>query len=436
MKIKGLRWWIIGLIMIVTIINYLDRNTLAIMWQGIVGDLGLIDPDVSPEEYSRQSKQLYSYIYMFFMVAYGVSQMLSGKLYDKIGTRKGFAVSVGIWAIADACTSFARGLASLSFFRSMLGLGEAGPWPGSVKSNGEWFPQKERAFAQGLFNAGASIGAILSPIIIAVLYVAVGWKLTFVVIGGIGLLWLIPWLIINKKGPKEHPWITEEERKYILDGQPEVKVSNEKGLSWGQLLKNRKSYAIILGRFFLDPVWWMFVAWLPIYLFDVHHFDIKSIGMTAWVPYVGAMLGSLAGGWYSGSMLKRGRSVRFARKSATLIGAVIMLPALIATAFVSNVYTVIGLMTIILLGFQFAMSNIQTLASDMFTGKTVGSLAGLGGAAATLGVIISMIFIPSLTAGGNWVPFFLLGAILVPLCLISVYFFGGKIEQETQPNNK
>lgn len=430
MKVKGLRWWIIALIVVITIINYLDRNTLSIMWQSIVADLGLIDPALEGEAYSKASKDMYSYIYMFFMVAYGISQMVSGKLYDRFGVRRGIVGSVIVWAIADGMTAFARGLGSLCSFRALLGLGEAGPWPGAVKSNAEWFPQKERAFAQGLFNSGASIGAILSPIIIAALFVWLGWKLTFVFIAGLGLLWIIPWLIVNKKGPKEHPWITDEEKKYILDGQPEVKTSNEKGLSWGQLLRNKKSYAVILGRFFLDPVWWMFVAWLPIYLLDVYQFDVKSIGMTAWVPYVGAMVGSLAGGWYSGWMLRRGKSVGFARKSAVVIGALIMFPSLVATAYATDVYTAIGLMTLILGGFQFAMGNIQTLPSDLFAGKTVGSLAGLGGAAATLGTIVSMIFIPSLTAGGNWLPFFILGAALVPLCLICVFFFGGRIEHQ------
>lgn len=431
MRIKGLRWWIITLIVIVTIINYLDRNTLSIMWQSIVVDLGLIDPSLEGEAFSKASKDMYAYIYMFFMVAYGISQMLSGKLYDRIGTRKGFVVSVSVWAVADGLTAFARGLPSLSGFRAMLGLGEAGPWPGAVKSNGEWFPQKERAFAQGLFNAGASIGAILSPILIAALYIWLGWKLTFIFIAGIGLLWIVPWLIINKKGPKEHPWITDEERKYILDGQPEVKVSTEKGLSWGQLLRTKKSYAVIVGRFFLDPVWWMFVAWLPIYLLDVYDFDVKSIGMTAWVPYVGAMVGAMLGGWYSGSMIKRGRSVAFARKSAVVIGCCIMLPSLVATAYATDAIVAVGLMAVILFGFQFAMGNIQTLPTDLFSGKTVGSLAGLGGAAATLGTIVSMLFIPSLTTGGNWLPFFILGAALVPLSLISVFVFGGKMERQT-----
>ena len=433
MKIKGLRWWVIILIVMVTIINYLDRNTLSIMWQGIVKDLGLIDDvNLSAEEYSQKSKEIYSYIYMFFMVAYGISQMVSGKLYDKIGTRIGFVISVTIWAVADACTAFAIGLTSLCFFRSMLGLGEAGPWPGAAKSNAEWFPTKERAFAQGLFNAGASIGAIISPILIALLYTSFGWKMTFVIIGGMGLLWLIPWLIINKKGPKYHDWITEQEREYILSGQPEAKIVDDRSLSWKELAKNKKSWAVIAGRFFLDPVWWMFVAWLPIYLFDVHGFDIKSIGLYAGIPYIGAMLGSLSGGLFSGKLIKSGKSVNYARKLALVIGGVVMLPALIGNAFASNVQVAIGLMVFILGGFQFAMTNIQTLPSDLYSGKTVGSLAGLGGAAGTLGVILSMVFIPGLTAGGNWLPFFILGAVLVPLCLISVFAFGGKIENQNK----
>ncbi len=433
MKIKGLRWWVIGLIVLITIINYLDRNTLSIMWQGIVKDLGLIDAEgLTEDEFKTKSKELYAYINMFFMVAYGISQMLSGKLYDKIGTRRGFVASVLVWGIADACTAFASGIKSLCGFRAALGLGEAGPWPGATKSNAEWFPQKERAMAQGLFNAGASVGAILSPIIIALLFSICGWKLTFIIIGSLGIVWLIPWLIINKKGPKEHPWITEEEKEYIVSGQPETKVSDDKGLSWGQLLSNRKSYAVILGRFFLDPIWWMFVTWLPIYLFDVHGFDIKDIGMTAWVPYVGAAVGSLSGGWFSGYLVGKGHSVNFARKLSIVLGAVITLPTLLIVAFVQDPIVAVVCMAVILCGFQFTMNNIQTLCSDLYTGKSVGSLAGLGGAAATIGTIISIFLVPILTAGSNWIPFFIMGALLVPLSLGCIFLFGGKIEQQVK----
>lgn len=417
------------MIVVVTIINYLDRNTLSIMWQDIVKDLGLIDAEgLSPEDFKTKSKELYAFINMFFMMAYGISQMFSGRLYDKIGTRKGFVTSVLVWGVADALTSVASGVKSLCGFRAALGLGEAGPWPGATKSNAEWFPQKERSMAQGLFNAGASVGAILSPIIIGLLFAVCGWKLTFIVIGCMGLLWIVPWLIINKKGPKEHPWITPKERDYILSGQPECKVAEDKGLTWGQLLSHKKSYAVILGRFFLDPIWWMFVTWLPIYLFDKYGFDVKDIAMTAWVPYVGAAAGSLLGGWFSGYLIGRGRTVNFARKCAILIGGAITLPTLIVVAFVNHAIVAVLCMALILCGFQFAINNIQTLCSDFYTGKSVGSLAGLGGAAATVGTLISIFLVPVLTAGSNWTPFFIMGAGLVPASIACVLLFGGKIE--------
>lgn len=431
MKIKGLRWWIISLIVLVTIINYLDRNTLAIMWQAIVLDLGLIDREgLSDADYAHRSKELYSYIYMFFMAFYGISQMFSGRLYDRIGTRKGFTFSVVVWSVADAATSLARGIGSLCGLRALLGIGEAGPWPGAVKSNAEWFPQKERAFAQGLFNSGASIGAILSPIIIGILFAAFGWKMTFVVIGAIGFLWLIPWLLINKAAPKDHPWITDEEREYILGGQQVQQAqTQEKGKTWGELLRNKKSYSVIMARLFIEPVWWMFVAWLPIYLFDKYGFNVKDISVTAWVPFVGAMFGSLSGGWFAGRLLRGGKSAGFARKTTISIGGLIMFPTLIATAFADDVYLAVGLMTVILFGFQFAIGNIQTLPSDLFSGKTVGSLAGLGGMVGTLGVILSMLFVPYLTRV-SWTPFFILGAVLVPLAVGCVFLFGGKIEKQ------
>lgn len=431
MKIKGLRWWILSLVVIVTIINYLDRNTLGIMWAQIVEDLGLIDrTNMTDAEFNSRSKELFAYINMFFMVAYGLSQMLSGKLYDKIGTRRGFTLSALIWGISDMLMAFSTGIKSICTFRAGLGLGVAGPWPGTVKNNAEWFPQKERAMAQGLFNAGASIGAILAPILIALICAAVGWKMTFIIIGMLAPLWVLPWLWIRKSNPKNHPFITEQEKEYILSGQPETKVTDDKGLSWGQLLAKRKSYAVILSRFFLDPVWWMFVTWLPIYLGQKYNMDLKALAAHMWIPYVGAALGSIAGGWVSSHLVSAGKTVNFARKTSIVIGALITLPALIYVAFVQDAMVAVCCMAIILFGFQFAMNNIQTLASDMYTGKSVGSLAGLGGAAATLGTILSICFIPMLTAGDNWTPFFIMGASLVPISVCCVFLFGRNINYE------
>ncbi len=479
MKVKGLRWIVLSLIALVTIINYLDRGTLNYMWVantkqsvavadcafddeadawtferdgatvvvpaseaavagdrleyvqygGIAKDLGLVDGSLPREEQQRRAKDLLAIITMFFMVAYGVSQLVSGKVYDKIGTRKGFTLSALLWGGADALASLSTGLKSLTFFRVLLGLGEAGPWPGTTKSNAEWFPQKERALAQGIFGGAASMGSIVAPILIPALFLAFGWRMTFVVVGMLGIVWVLPWLFINKKGPKEHAWITDEEREYILSGQPECRVSCDTAKTWRQLLGEKKNYAVILGRFFLDPIWWMFVTWLPIYLIEVFGLDIKQIALSAWVPYVGAAIGSVAGGWFSGLLMARGRTVNFARKAAMIVGSCVIIPGMVFAAMATSAMMAVVMMAFILGGYQFVMTNIQTLASDFQTGKAVGSLAGLGGAAAVLGTIISTLAIPYLTQSGNWTSFFVLGASLVPLCLICIFFFGGKIEQ-------
>ena len=187
MKVKGLRWFIIGLIFLATVINYIDRSALAIMW-GKDGQVGTISNDLGLD------KSDYGLILNIFMVFYALGQLFSGKMFDKVGTRIGYVISIGVWGLSSFLHSTVRGIVGLTFFRSTLGLSEAGNWPGGVKSNAEWFPIKERAFAQGLFNAGASIGSVIAPPFIATLFVAYGWRTAFMVIGSFGLFWIIPWL--------------------------------------------------------------------------------------------------------------------------------------------------------------------------------------------------------------------------------------------------
>lgn len=206
-------------------------------------------------------------------------------------------------------------------------------------------------------------------------------------------------------------------------------MTNDAGKSWKTLLGEKKNYAVILGRFFLDPIWWMFVTWLPIYLIEVFNLDIKQIAMSAWVPYVGAAIGSIAGGWFSGLLINRGKSVNFARKTAIIAGSCVIVPSMILAAMAQSAMVAVVLMAFILGGFQFVMTNIQTLVSDFQTGKAVGSLAGLGGAAAVLGTLVATWLIPILTQSGNWTSFFVLGASLVPLCLLAIFLCGGRIEQ-------
>lgn len=413
-KVRGLRWWIISLVALATVINYIDRSALAIMWPNISKDLGM-------------TKEDYSAIAILFTIAYAISQTVSGKLYDWIGTRMGFVVSILIWSFSAALQGVAKGLAAFGIFRFTLGLGEAGNWPGATKSNAEWFPVKERAFAQGIFNSGASIGSIISPPLIAFLYLWVGWKLTFVVLGGLGILWIIPWLVVNKALPKTHPWLTEEERKMILSGQHEDK-EDEKPPSMITLLKQKETWSVLGSRFFLDPIWWLFVFWLPIYLADKFGFNIKQIGMFAWMPYVGAATGALFGGWLSGKMIASGWTVGKARKWSIAIGGLIMLPALLFTAAASDPLLAVLLIAAILFGFQVSIGNIQTLPSDFFTGKAVGSVAGMGGTTAAAGVVVTTWIVPLITKV-SYTPFFILGAILVPLGVFVVYLLGGQIKR-------
>ncbi len=414
-NIKNLRWWIIILVAIITIINYIDRGALSIMWPEISKELGM-------------TKEEYSFIAILFTIAYAVSQSVSGKIYDWIGTRLGFVMSVVIWSVSEALHALARGVLSFSVVRFFLGFGEAGNWPGATKSNAEWFPVKERALAQGIFNSGASIGSIISPPLIAFLYLWVGWKITFIILGVLGILWLVPWLIINKALPAKHPWITEEEKEYILSDQREENMGNDYNPSWLEIMKQKESWSVLASRFFLDPIWWLFVFWLPIYLADKFGFNIKQIGLFAWVPYVGAASGAIFGGWIAGFWMKRGWELNKARKAAIVLGGLIMLPSLLLTALAATPIIAVLLIALILFGFQVAIGNIQTLPSDFFTGKSVGSLAGAGGTTAAIGVILTTYVVPLITRE-SYTPFFVMGALLVPLGILSVFVFSGKIRK-------
>jgi ACS family hexuronate transporter-like MFS transporter len=425
MKVKGLRWWIIALIGLATIINYVDRSAINILWPYIYKDFGIADVD---------NKKSLAVITTFFMIAYALGQTFTGKLMDAVGTRIGMTISIVGWSISIALHSFARSLMSFSIFRFMLGFSEAGNWPGATKNNSEWFPPSERAIAQGIFGAGASLGSVISAPIIALLYIAFGWKITFVLIGGLGLVWIIPWLIVNKSTPDKHPWLTEEERKHILSRETiapgKVTADDVPVLTWRELLKFRNTWGIIMGRFFIDPVWWLFVTWLPTFLKESFAFDIKQIGAFTWVPYLFAAVGSLVGGYFSSFLIKNGTDAEKARKNAIAIGCAIMLVSLLSILyFLSNLKdTPIFAMLLIgttLFGFQFLIGNIQTLPSDYFNGKNVGTVAGMGGTAAVAGTLLTTWAVPIITKT-SYVSFFVLAAVLVPLSWLSVKYITTK----------
>lgn len=409
MKIRGLRWWIIGLVCLATIINYIDRSALGIMWPEMSKDLGLTETD-------------YAWVINIFTITYAAGKFISGKVYDKVGTKIGFVLSIFFWSLASVLHFFAKGAASLGIFRGLLGVAEAGNWPGAVKNNAEWFPIQERAMAQGIFNAGAGIGSIIAAPTVAELFGAYGWKVTFVIIGVIGFIWIIPWLIFNKRKPKLHPWITEEEKSHIIEGRHESRKDDDltKGLSVVGILSKKESWGVIAARFFIEPIWWLFVFWMPIYLFKEFNFNVKEIGYYAWFPYVGAMIGSLSGGWYAQKLL-RTNSLDFSRKRTIIVGAAIIVISILGAIFFANTpLKFVSFVFVVLFGFQFSISNIQTIPSDLLSGKSVGTLAGLGGSIGAVSVIIMNWLIPIITTE-SYTPAFIILAILAPLAVISIY---------------
>jgi len=423
MKVKGLRWWIIGLIGLATIINYIDRSAINIMWPYIYKEFGIAEAD---------NKTALALITTFFMVAYAIGQTVTGKMMDAIGTRLGMVVSIVGWSISIALHAVARSLASFSLFRALLGVSEAGNWPGATKSNAEWFPAKERAIAQGIFGAGASLGSVVAAPAIAALYLAFGWRATFAGIAVLGIIWIIPWLIINKNTPDKHPWITKEEQDHILDKGNTIPVAPTATVvyTWRELLDFKSTWGIISSRFFIDPIWWMFVTWLPTFLKEQFAFDIKQVGAFTWLPYLFAAIGGLSGGFYSSMLVRKGVDATKARKRAISIGCVLMLLSLAAIAFYmdqlkDHVNITIALISTALFGFQFLINNLQTLPSDYFHGKNVGTVSGMGGTAAVAGTIILTLLVPSLTKT-SYTTLFVLVALLVPLAWICITFITSK----------
>lgn len=411
-----LRWWIVSLVALATIINYIDRGALGFLWSEISADLGL-------------SKADYAIILNIFTFAYAFGQTLFGKIFDWIGTRLGFILSITVWSAATMLHAAATGLASFGLFRGLLGVSEAGNWPGATKANAEWFPIKERALAQGIFNSGAAIGGIVSPLFIAFLFVYLeSWRATFIAVGALGFLWLIPWLILYKSGPESHPWLSDEEREYILSGQRNQETDEvaEYAPSSKEILSRKESWGVILASFFLDPIWWLFVGWLPLYLAETYGFGVKEIGQYAWVPYVGAMFGAWFGGLLAQNRIKAGWTVNKTRKTVIGIGGLIMLVALLMTIKAATPLIAVLLMALILFGFQTSVGNIQTLPSDFYSGKSVASLAGFAGTAAKLAVVGLNFLIPVITVN-SYAPAFAVGAALAILSVLSVWILCGNI---------
>ena len=416
MKINGLRWLMIGLVFLATVINYIDRQTVSVLKTSISQDLGLSNAD-------------YAAVQNSFLLFYGISQMVSGRLYDIIGTRLGFVFSIVVWSLAALAHATARTATAFGVFRAALGFGEAGNWPGAAKVVGEWFPVRERALGMGIFNTGAAVGGALSPPIIAWLATVYGWRMTFVLTGVLGFIWLALWLVLFQT-PARHRWITESERAHIRDGAATAAAGSASRPGWIELLRYRQTWAIVLGRFITDPIWWLYIFWLPSYLQEARGFSLQQVGQSAWLPFLAAGIGALSGGYASGALISRGWSVDRARKVVMGVGALLTSAGILAMR-APDPYVALAWMSVVLFGFQVWVNNLQTLPSDFFPSTAVGSVFGLGGAAAALASILFTWGTGQVVDAFGYTPVFLTAGILGPLGLVVTVALAGRIHAVT-----
>jgi ACS family hexuronate transporter-like MFS transporter len=386
------RWVICALLLLATAINYVDRQVIGILKPTLVQQFGWSD------------ERIYAAIVFAFQLAYAIGPSLSGRAIDKVGLRIGFATAVALWSLAaighaiadrmpglrlpalviDANLGFSvltlsGAAAGFALMRFLLGLGEAANFPASIKAVAEWFPRKERALATGIFNAGSNLGALLTPLIVPSIALTWGWEWAFIGTGLSGALWMLLWLR-SYRAPERHPKVSPAELAYIQSDHEEPLVST----GGGALFRYRQTYAFALGKLFTDPVWWLYIFWIPDFLSRTYHLDLKSIGLPLIVIYLMADVGSIGGGWLSSRLLNRGWTPNRARKTAMFICAACAAPVVL-TAYTSSLWLAVFLVGLAAAAHQGWSANLFTLASDMFPRRAVGSVVGIGGMFGSIG---------------------------------------------------
>ncbi|MDF2637232.1 MAG: transporter [Novosphingobium lindaniclasticum] len=360
------RWVIVALLFAATAINYIDRQMI-----------GVLKPTLEAEFHWTESD--FARIVFWFQLAYAIGYLSFGKVVDVLGARIGYAIALVIWTISHMAHGFASGVTSFAMARFGLGIGESGNFPAGIRAVTDWFPQKERAFAIGLFNAGANVGAILTPLIVPLLVLWFDWRMAFFVTGIFGILWLGAWWTMYRH-PAEHGRVTRGELAWI---QQDPADPVEK-IGWARLLTVKETWAYALGKFLIDPIWWFFLFWLPGYLFERYDLDLKTFGLPLAGIYLISDLGSVGGGWLSSKLIKAGKTPNFARKITMLICALCVLPIWFAQSIDSvwSAVLVIGLATA---AHQAFSANLYTLPSDVFPRGAVGSVVGIGGTVGAFG---------------------------------------------------
>jgi ACS family hexuronate transporter-like MFS transporter len=395
-KIKGLRWWMISLIMLGAVINYLTRSTLAVSAPTLLADLNI-------------TTQEYSYITAAFQGTI-MLQPLCGYVLDVIGLKWGFAIFATAWSFICMAHGMATNWQALAFLRGLLGLAEGSANPAGMKAVSEWFPAKERGLAGGIFNIGASFGSMLAPPLVVWAILHYNWQSAFVITGALGLVWVAAWLLLYD-APARHRRLSEAEAQHIKAGQEQHLQGDGKRPSIISILKMRNFWGIALPRFLADPAWGTLAFWVPLYLTQVRHFDLVQIAMFAWLPFLAADLGCLFGPTVVLALQKRGVRLINARRGAFTLGACMMM-GVAFVGFVDSPYAAIALLSLAGFAHQTLSVTVITMSSDLFPRNQVATVAGMCGTFGNLGLLIFSLMIGGLMASVGYTPFFVSLAVL------------------------
>ncbi len=393
---KSLRWWMIALLMLGSIINYLTRSTLGVAAPTILQDLHI-------------TAQQYSWIVSTFQGAI-MLQPICGYVLDVVGLKTGFAMFAVLWSIVSMAHGFARSWPTFAVLRGLLGFAEGCANPAGMKATAEWFPARERGLAGGLFNIGASVGSMLAPPLVVWAILVYNWQAAFVMTGVVGLAWVALWLAFYDS-PDQHPRLSAAERDYIVSGQePHLKGDGTRPFV-GRILGQRNFWGIALPRFLADPTWGTLTFWMPLYLNSVRHFDLKQIALFAWMPFLAADLGSMFGGVVTLWLQRAGVSLINARRGAFTVGAVLMV-GMAFVGVVTSPYTAVALLCVGGFAHQTLSVTVITMASDLFKRNEVATVAGMAGTCGNAGVLVFSLSIGALVAAIGYTPFFVCLAVL------------------------
>ncbi len=414
MRLERLRWLILLLLFLSTVINYVDRQALSVLLPTLRSELGI-------------SSTQYGTITTLFMVAYTVGQLLAGVVIDRVGTRRGFAWSIVIWSVAAAAHAFARGVVSLSIFRFALGIGEAGNWPAGGKAVSQWFPQSRRAFGMAVFDGGSAVGAIIAPPVVAALALHWGWRAAFVFTGLLGFVWLVLWQWIYA-APEKHKWLTDADRGIAVKESGEAKAQSRAfGDALRRIIGMRKLWGLMATRMVATPVWWFYVFWLPDYLSKGRGFTLKEIGMFGWIPYLTVDIGKMLGGAVSDQLLSRGRTATVARKSVMAVGALAMMGGMNVVG-AGSAATALAWVCVATFGFGMWSANILALHADIFHSDTMASAIGLTGMAASLGGAVFTFVVGLVVDRSGYAPVFWAAGCAALVACLALFFWVGRVE--------